>query len=267
MSTVSKITLSDGGTLAYREWGRRDDPAVVLVHSLAMTGAFWTQVGELLARENFRVIAPDCRGHGVSSLKPGLTVERAADDILELLDALGIAEASIAGASMGGSIALAFAIRHGSRTRALGLVDTTSWYGETAPATWEDRAQKARAEGLAGLVDFQKSRWFTERFVRENTAQVEQAVDLFLSNDLEGYASACRMLGSCDLRDGLGTVAAPTIVIVGEEDYATPPSMAEFMAGRIAGAEKRVLPGLRHLTPLEAPDLIAGLLLRVFKNA
>lgn len=266
-STISRIELGDGGTLAYREWGHKQDPAVVLIHSLAMTGDFWKGVGERIARHDYRVIAPDCRGHGLSSLKPDLTVERAADDVAELLDSLGVATACVAGASMGGSIALALAIRHGRRTCALGLVDTTAWYGEGAPKAWDERAQKARKEGLGGLVDFQRSRWFTEGFRQQNPQEVEQVVNVFLSNDIEGYAAACRLLGSCDLRTGLPKLSVPTAIIVGEEDYATPPAMAEYMARSIPGAEMQVLPGLRHLTPLEAPDRVAEILLGVFDKA
>jgi 3-oxoadipate enol-lactonase len=75
------------------------------------------------------------------------------------------------------------------------------------------------------------------------------------------------MLGACDMRPLLGTIAVPTTVLVGEEDYATPPAMAELMANAIDGAELHVLPKLRHLTPLEKPGLIAERLRAVFERA
>lgn len=264
MSQIFEMTLTDGGTLAYRQWGEATGKPVVLVHSLAMTGGFWQPVAEMLAGKGFWVIAPDCRGHGGSSLKEGLTVERAADDIAELLDHLAISTTGIAGASMGGSVALAFAIRHPGRTRAIGLVDTTAWYGEEAPKTWKERAEKARAEGLETLVGFQTTRWFSDGFRKNSPQVVAAAVETFLANDIDGYASACRMLGSCDMRPGLLGIAVPTVVLVGEEDYATPVAMAEAMAIAIPDAELHVLPGLRHLTPLEAPETIAGRLGIVF---
>ena len=263
----SQITLRDGGTLAYRQWGDAAGTPVLLFHSLAMTGEFWAPVAERLVDAGYRVVAPDCRGHGRSSLKAQMTVELAASDGAELLEQLGISAANVAGASMGGSIALAFAAHHPAKTLALGLVDTTAWYGENAPQNWEERAQKAKSEGFQPMVGFQTSRWFTDAFREANPDVVEAAVAAFVANDVEGYGAACRMLGACDMRPLLGTIAVPTTVLVGEEDYATPPAMAELMANAIDGAELHVLPKLRHLTPLEKPGLIAERLRAVFEQA
>ena len=74
------------------------------------------------------------------------------------------------------------------------------------------------------------------------------------------YAQTCRMLGACDLRAGLPTIKVPTAIVVGEEDYATPPAMAEAMHEAIAGSTLTVLRGARHLTPLERPAEIAAAL-------
>lgn len=260
----SRLTLEDGRTMAYRQWGPSEGAPVVLLHSLAMTGEFWSPVAELLSQAGFRSIAPDCPGHGHSSVDAELSVASAADDIVELLDHLGVPAACVAGASMGGSLALAFAIRHPARTLALGLVDTTAWYGENARPNWEERAQKALTEGLSSLVCFQTTRWFSDSFRADNPHMVERVVSTFLANDLEGYAAACRMLGACDMRSGLPRIAVPTTILVGEEDYATPIVMAEAMADAIPNAKLHVLPGLRHLTPLEEPGLVAGHLRNTF---
>jgi 3-oxoadipate enol-lactonase len=66
------------------------------------------------------------------------------------------------------------------------------------------------------------------------------------------------MLGACDLRAGLAPIKVPTAIVVGDEDYATPPAMAEAMHKAIAGSTLTVLPGARHLTPLERPDQVAA---------
>jgi 3-oxoadipate enol-lactonase len=126
--------MRDGIQLAY---ALHDRPApgrqVVLIHSLAMDRSFWRPVAERLAM-NACVLIPDCRGHGRSNRPKGpVTVELHADDLADLLDQLGWRTALVAGASMGGCIALAFAIRHPARVSALGLVDTTAWYGPDAP--------------------------------------------------------------------------------------------------------------------------------------
>ena len=251
----------DGTRLGYTLYGAPDAvDRIVLVHSLAMDWSFWRPLAERLV-SSAAVLTYDCRGHGRSDKPSGpQTVELHADDLADLMDQLAWRHAIVAGASMGGCIALAFAIRHPGRARALGLIDTTAWYGTDAPKSWEQRANAARNSGLSSLIDFQLTRWFGEKFRTENPQIVRDSIDVFLRNDVEAYAQTCGMLGACDLRAGLPTIKVPTAIVVGEEDYATPPAMAEAMHEAIAGSTLRVLPGARHLTPLERPAEIAAAL-------
>jgi 3-oxoadipate enol-lactonase len=258
-SSELEAKARDGTRLAYTLY---DHPApshhIALIHSLAMDRSFWRPVAERLA-VSACVLIHDCRGHGRSGKPQGpVTVERHADDLADLIDQLGWPTALVAGASMGGCIALAFAIRHPGRVSALGLVDTTAWYGPDAPKNWEQRANAALAAGLSSLTDFQVTRWFGDKFRAENPQVVKDCVDTFLRNDVGVYAQTCRMLGACDLRAGLAPIKVPTAIVVGDEDYATPPAMAEAMHKAIAGSTLTVLPGARHLTPLERPDQVAA---------
>ena len=235
----------------------------MLVHSLAMDREFWRAVAQRL---DAAVLLYDCTGHGESAKPAGpYTVEGFADDLARLLDHVGWESALVAGASMGGCVALAFAARHAKRVRALGLVDTTAWYGPDAPRQWEERAQKALDGGLAALVDFQLTRWFSDRFRAGNPEVVSRSVATFLRNDVRAYAESCRMLGAADLRAGLAAIQVPTAVIVGEEDYATPVSMAEALHRDIAGSSLTVLRNARHLTPLENPEAVAAELEKLLK--
>jgi len=152
---------------------------------------------------------------------------------------------------------MAFAARYPERVDGLGLIDTTASYGEGAPRSWAERAQKALDGGMAALVDFQKSRWFSPGFLEREPGKVQDAIDIFLRNDPRSYAETCRMLGNCDLRGALPHFAFPTRIVVGEEDYATPRAMAEAMQSAIPNATMRALAGVRHFTPIEAPDAIA----------
>jgi 3-oxoadipate enol-lactonase len=267
-SSEFEARARDGARLAYT---LHDHPTanrhVVLIHSLAMDRSFWRPVAERLAA-NARVLTQDCRGHGRSDKPKGaVTVERHADDVADLLDHLGWRTALVAGASMGGCIALAFAIRHPERVSALGLVDTTAWYGADAPKNWEQRANAALSSGLSSLTDFQVTRWFGDKFRADNPQLVKDCVDTFVRNDIAAYAETCRMLGACDLRTGLASIKVPTAIVVGDEDYATPPTMAEAMHNAIAGSTLSVLPGARHLTPLERPEEIAGELSRLLQRS
>ena len=255
----------DGTRLAYRMHDRGGAPRAVLVHSLAMDREFWQPAADLLASE-VSLLTYDCRGHGASGKPAGpYTVELFADDLADLLDHVGWSSALVAGASMGGCISLAFAARYPARTAALGLVDTTAWYGAEAPKQWAERADKAVQTGLSSLVDFQTTRWFGDAFRADHPEVVKQCVDVFLRNDVKAYAETCRMLGSCDLRGALSRLTMPTAVVVGEEDYATPVAMAEALRRGIAGSTLTILRGARHLTPLEQPKTIAAELQRLLQ--
>lgn len=249
--------LGQGTSLAYKITGS-GDKRCVFIHSLAMDGAFWDGVASFLEADT-EVLVYDCRGHGKSSKPRGsYTVELFASDLDKLLDVVGWDSATIVGSSMGGCVALAFAAAFPQRVEALGLIDTTSWYGVDAPAQWAARATKAKEEGISALIDFQKSRWFSDSFLETNPQIVQNAVDCFLRNDVDAYAETCRMLGAADLRSALPGFDFPCRVIVGQEDYATPISMATAMAETIPGAQMCIIENARHFTPLEVPDVIAS---------
>ena len=262
----SHARMRDGTNLSYSITANAGKPRIALVHSLAMDGDFWRPVVERL-NGTAEVLVYDCRGHGASDKPPGpYTIDLFADDLSDLLDAVGWKTAIVAGASMGGSVALGFAARHPSRLSALGLFDTTAWYGAKAPGDWEGRATKAKTDGLSGLVGFQKTRWFGDAFREQNTDIVDASVATFLKNDVAAYAETCRMLGNFDLRSSLGKIAVPTAIAVGEEDYATPPAMAEELHAGIKNSTLTVIKSGRHLTPLERPDDIAAQLTSLAKQ-
>jgi 3-oxoadipate enol-lactonase len=228
----------------------------VLIHSLAMNGHFWDAVAERLA-DAAEILVYDCRGHGRSDKPAGpYAAEQFADDLADLMDAVGWSRAVVAGASMGGCIALAFAAAYPERTAGLGLIDTTAWYGPQAPEQWAERGRKGREEGMAALVAFQKTRWFSDGFRDADPAAVERAVAVFLANDPVAYEQTCRMLGAVDKTAALAGIRCPTRILVGAEDYATPVAMATAMRDGMPDATLRVIDGVRHFTPLECPAVI-----------
>ena len=167
---------------------------------------------------------------------------------------------------MGGCVAQAFARLHPSRVSALGLIDTTAWYGEDAPKNWRARAASARSKGLEGMVGFQTTRWFSDNFRTVHPELVKEMTEIFLANDLESYAATCIMLGDADLRHFLLEIRVPVAVIVGEEDYATPVAMARHLHEAIGASTLVILPGGRHLTPVECPDQIASQILTLLQR-
>lgn len=253
------IKVSDGTSIACSLFvAGHDKPRLVLLHSLGMDRHFWEPVvAELAGAVN--VLTLDCRGHGESDKPAGpYTSQRFAQDLSEVLDAIGWSQAVVAGASMGGCVSLQFAADHPNHLLGLGLFDSTAWYGETAPQDWDSRAARALSEGLQPMVEFQLSRWFSDAFRAQATPVLQSSVDTFLANDRQAFANTCHMLGAFDARAALPYIRVPTTVLVGEQDYATPLAMAQVIKDGITQAHLQVIDGARHLTPLEVPARVAS---------
>jgi 3-oxoadipate enol-lactonase len=179
-----------------------------------------------------------------------------ARDLAELLDHVGWARVVVAGCSMGGNVAQAFAAEFPQRTAALGLIDTTAWYGADAAAKFKERADAARSKGLRGMIDFQLTRWFSDGFRANHSEVLTRTTDVFVANDVDCYAASCELLGAADTRAQLASFNMPTAIVVGEEDYATPVAMARQLHDAIPHSTLTIIPGARHLTPIEFPERI-----------
>ena len=260
---------SDGCSIAYSLAGTSHPSGqrIVLIHSLGLDRSIWNDVVARLADEA-NILFYDCRGHGRSSRRAeAFTTSQFARDLAELLDHVGWQNAAIAGCSMGGCVAMAFAGLYPARASAIALIDTTAWYGNDAAAAWGERASLARSEGLAGMVDFQVTRWFGDSFRASHTEVVKVLTDVYLANDIDCYVSTCVMLGEADLRQHLPALRVPVAVIVGEEDYATPLAMAEYLHHSIQRSTLTVLAEARHLTPIECPEEVASRLRDLMRRA
>jgi 3-oxoadipate enol-lactonase len=263
------FTTSDGSSLSFtrRPPPKVGAPRIVLVHSLALDRSVWDGVAERLRRDA-EILTYDCRGHGRSDRRGGVyTADLFAGDLAELLDHVGWATSAVAGCSMGGNVALTFAGLYPDRTTALGLIDTTAWYGADAPARFAERADAARLKGLRGLIDFQLTRWFSDAFRAANPEEVSRLTALFTVNDLDCYAASCALLGNVDVRPYLPAFRMPVAIVVGEEDYATPVAMSRQLHEAIPQSTLTIIPGARHLTPIELPDQIASELLSLLRRA
>ena len=258
--TTSIARAKDGCQLSYRIYANPGKPRLALIHSLALSGAMWGEVIAQLAGAA-EILAYDCRGHGQSERRPGpYSVELFADDLAALLDSCGWSSAVVAGCSMGGCVAQAFAARYPQRVRGLALVDTTAWYGPTAPNDWKARGARPAKDGFPSMMEFQLSRWFSDGFRRAHPDVANEITQVFLANDAASYQAACEMLGNADLRAALPAFGMPVSVIVGQEDYATPVAMAQYLHESIPNSTLRVIPGARHTTPVECPRDIAAAL-------
>jgi 3-oxoadipate enol-lactonase len=270
-SFTANATAPDGASIAYTLHsaeppnGSPARPRIALIHSLALDRSFWNGVVPLLTN-HADVLTFDCRGHGQSAkVKMLYTPELFAKDLASLLDHVDWPRAVIAGCSMGGCIAQAFAGVYPDRVEGLAVIDSTAWYGPTAPKDWRDRAATAVTKGFEAMSAFQATRWVSDAF-RETRLEVIRAnMDVFLANDVDCYRATCEMLGDADLRHYHASMRMPVSVIVGEEDYATPVAMSEQIHKAVSHSTLSVLPNVRHLTPIECPELIAEKILALVK--
>jgi 3-oxoadipate enol-lactonase len=263
------VTLSDGTRLAYTRHPapRPSAPRLVLIHSLALDRTIWDDVAAAI-RGEAEILTYDCRGHGSSDHRPGTyTAESFAHDLAELLDHVGWGRVAIGGCSMGGCVALAFAGLLPARVAALGLIDTTAWYGPDAAEQFRQRAEAARAKGMSGMIEFQLTRWFSDAFRAARPDVLRRLSAIYVANDFECYAASCGLLGDVDVRGHLSTFRLPVSIVVGEEDYATPVDMARQLHKAIPQSNLTVLPQARHLTPVERPDAIAEMLRGLLSRA
>jgi 3-oxoadipate enol-lactonase len=271
-STTGNAIAPDGISIAYTlhaaeaRGGPGTRRRIALIHSLALDRSFWDGVVPLLSA-HADVLTYDCRGHGKSSrVKMKYTPELFAGDLASLLDHVNWPRAVIAGCSMGGCVAQAFAGVYPERVEGLAIIDSTAWYGPTAPKDWRERAATAATKGLAALSAFQATRWVSDAFLKAHPDVIQSHMAVFLANDVECYRATCEMLGDADLRHYQAALRMPTSVIVGEQDYATPVAMSEQIKQAMPQASLSVLANVRHLTPIECPDVIAEKIVGLVKQ-
>src|SRR5918911_2284289 len=204
--------------LAYTDTGIGSP--IVLIHGYPFNRSLWSEQVTALSN-SYRVIAPDLRGFGETDPSAGpATMERMAQDIAELMDQLEIRQAVIGGLSMGGYVALAFYKQFPSRVRALVLADTRAQADtEEGKQTRFEQAEKALAEGMAGIADAMLPKLLTPETVSKRPEIVKRVRDMMLKTKPEGAAAALRgMAEREDQSSLLPKIAVPTLILVGAED-------------------------------------------------
>lgn len=236
---------------------RGDGPDVLLIAGLGDTAEAWTAQLEGLA-DRYRLIAFDNRGVGRSPLPAEpLSVARMADDAAAVLRALDVPTAHVAGFSGGSAIAQELALRHPELVRSLVLVSTWArpdayflamtgfwrWMVEAAPT------ERAMLEAFFLWI-------YTARAHGDGTVKriVEQALEFPHKQSAEAFQRQLDPFRRHDTLARLRAIAAPTLVLAGELDLATPPRMGRVVADAIPGARFEVLAGEAHQPFQEVPD-------------
>ncbi|MFF2510995.1 3-oxoadipate enol-lactonase [Streptomyces sp. NPDC058086] len=230
--------------------GPETAPPLLLGPSLGTSYALWDEVAPELSATH-RVVRWDLPGHGGSApdlIGPGATVGDLAALVLDLADSLGVDRFAYAGVSLGGAVGLHLAVHHPERVSSLAVLCSSAHFNGSKP--WEERAELVRREGLAALAENANSRWFTPGFT------VPRLIEDHRDADPEAYAACCDALAAFDLRDRLPEISAPTLLIAGRQDPATPPAHLREIADAVASATLLELPGASHLAPAQCPTAV-----------
>lgn len=253
---MAHITIDDH-EFFYREQGH--GPVALFVHGFPLDSTMWLEQIDALS-DIRRCIAPDLRGFGRStpSVRPILSMDDLADDLVSLLDAVDVEQVDLVGLSMGGYVALAFAERHPERLRTLTLVDTKSTEDSADAKAGRDAvAGRVATEGRSGLAADMIGVLVAESASSWTRARLRTMIE---STPAESIVAALRgMKHRPDRTAVLSNLTVPVAVIVGEHDALSPLSDADHMAVAAGGA-LTVVPDAGHMSPIEDPVTVAAAL-------
>jgi 3-oxoadipate enol-lactonase len=239
--------------------GPEGAPALVLSASLGTTLAMWDRVAPLLA-ERLRVVRYDMRGHGRSPVPEGpYSIADLCDDVVTLLDRLGVERASFCGISIGGMVGQWLGAHAPERFDRLVLCCSASY---VPGGGFAERAATVReAGGTAQLAPGVVERWLTPGFAAERPDLRDWLLEMLVSSPAEGYAGCCEAVAGMDLREDRTRITAPTLVIGGAQDPSLPVEHSRAIAEAIPDARLEVLDPGAHLVAVERPQDVADLVL------
>jgi len=226
-------------------------PWITLSHSLAAHSGMWDAQLELL-NQHFTVLRYDIRGHGQTQTTNGpYSLEQLADDIYGLLKHLGVTRTHWIGLSLGGMIGQVLTIRHPEMMDHVVIADSTGKAAPNAATIWGERATLARKQGMSALVQPTLSRWFTDPYREQHPDVMTHIGHMIEHTSVEGYAGCCSAIAVIHTHEGLQQLHTPGLVIVGDQDLATPPAMSEQIHQHWPKSEFVVLKDAAHLANIE----------------
>ena len=240
---------------------RSSDVPVVLIHGVGLDHTMWLPVMSALPRR--RTITYDLIGHGAAA-KPAVpyTLDTFVEQLSTFVEALDV-EVDLVGFSMGALVAEGFALSPGGRLiRRLMLLNGVHDRSTSERRSIEQRVAEVRTSGFAATIQPALYRWFTPQFATAHPDVVDAVRRRLRDNDPIAYANAYAVFATADalLTPRLAGITVPTMVMTGAHDQRSTPAMATTLAAALPCGRSEILPGLRHLTPLEAPQLIAALI-------
>jgi len=238
----------EGVQLHYRFDGPQELPVLVLSNSLGTDLSMWdAQIPVFTQR--FRVLRYDSYGHGASTFAGGgFRIGRLGEDVVRLLDHLGIANISFCGLSVGGLVGQWLGLHAAERLTKLVLCNTAAHIGTSD--SWNARIDAVKKGGLASISESILERWFTRRFHERDPATVNHFRQILEATPSGSYIATCAAIRDADLREEVSKIHVKTLVIAGTQDKATPPEGGRNLIERIVGS-KYVEFDTAHLSNVE----------------
>jgi (E)-2-((N-methylformamido)methylene)succinate hydrolase len=247
---------SDG---TYYELEGEGARVLVLGHGVGLDLTIWDRLVHLL-RDDFRVLRYDMLCHGRSS-KPfeALSLEALVKQLDDLVKELTLEDITFAGFSMGGLLAMAYAIEHPDELSNLVIMNATYKRPEATQTAINDRLQRARAEGPQSIIDAALERWFTEPFQIKEPEVIDATRRRLKENEPEAFLAAYDLFVNqgYKVNDKLDEIEIPTLAITSEFDQNSTPAMAEMIAAEVRDGRAITIPGLKHMAPVEGADIYA----------
>lgn len=260
---IQTMTVN-GVMLHYQLEGPQHLPLMVFSNSLGTDLRVWEPLLPLLA-PHYRFLRYDKRGHGLSACPPApYQLDDHINDLIGLMDALAVEQATLCGLSVGGMIVQGVAARRPELASNLILCDTAHKIG---PAQgWADRINTVREHGLDYIADAVMERWFAPVFRNNKPADLALWRNMMARTPLEGYVGTCAAIRDADLTDSTAKLTQPTLCVVGDQDGATPPALVESMAALITGSRFVVIKDAGHLPSIEQPAQLAAAMLKFLQR-
>jgi len=260
------LIMANGIKINYEISGKKDGPVVILSHSLASSLKMWEPQMEML-RSHFRVLRYDTRGHGQSqTTQAPYTLELLGEDAIGLLDTLGIEKVHWVGLSMGGMIGQSIALNHPHLLLSLSLCDTGAVVPTEMQPIWDERIEGVQKIGMKSQLETTMERWFTPSYLQLNSPMFTLIKEEFLATPPGGYIGCASGIRRLNYLERLHKINLPTLIIVGEDDPATPVSGSEAIHERIRNSKLVILPSARHLSNVEQAEAFNRHLLGFLKS-
>jgi 3-oxoadipate enol-lactonase len=231
--------------------GKTGLPILVFSNSLGANYSMWDPQAAAFQKK-FRILRYDTRGHGQSPPTPGpFSIELLGRDVLAMLDVLDLDRVHFCGLSMGGMIGMWLALHAPERLKKLVLSNTGAKIG-TAEG-WNARIEAVQKNGMKSVASAILERWFTPAFRQKAPETTANILKMLEETNPNGYVACCAAVRDFDCREKLSAIRAPTLVISGARDPATPPADGRFLAEQIPRARYVELDAA-HLSNIEAQD-------------